>query len=322
MKLGRLFLVALSVLMSGSTISSTAAAHSGPTFDCTDASGEVETLICQDERLAALDRRMAEVYEAAMAALPTEDAATERVMQRGWISGRNECWKEDDVRACTELSYQTRMAQLQIKSGQLIAPIPFGYTCEGGDGRPVTAAFYGQTEPPSVVITVGSDQVIAFRAAAASGARYIAARVEFWEHQGEVTLEWFGTTRTCRVREAARTPLAGTWVLVEFQSMDDTTLQPDGARYALTFEPEGRLLVQSDCNRGQGSWSSPDNVSLSLGPVALTRMACPPSSLQDRFVRDLDFVRSYVMRDGHLYLSLMADGGIYAFEPEPSGAGR
>jgi len=27
------------------------------------------------------------------------------------------------------------------------------------------------------------------------------------------------------------------------------------------------------------------------------------------------FVRSYVLKDGRLYLSLMADGGIYEFEP-------
>jgi para-nitrobenzyl esterase len=49
--------------------------------------------------------------------------------------------------------------------------------------------------------------------------------------------------------------------------------------------------------------------------VALTRAACPPSPIQDRFVRDLDYVRSYVVADGHLHLSLMADGGIYEFEP-------
>jgi len=42
---------------------------------------------------------------------------------------------------------------------------------------------------------------------------------------------------------------------------------------------------------------------------------CPPGSLQDRIVRDWDFVRSYVIKDGHLFLALMADGGIYELEP-------
>jgi membrane-bound inhibitor of C-type lysozyme len=42
---------------------------------------------------------------------------------------------------------------------------------------------------------------------------------------------------------------------------------------------------------------------------------CPPGSLHDRIAKDLEFVRSYTIKDGHLYLSLMADGGIYEFAP-------
>ena len=42
---------------------------------------------------------------------------------------------------------------------------------------------------------------------------------------------------------------------------------------------------------------------------------CPPGSLHDRMVKDWEFVRSYTIKDGHLFLALMADGGIYEFEP-------
>jgi para-nitrobenzyl esterase len=42
---------------------------------------------------------------------------------------------------------------------------------------------------------------------------------------------------------------------------------------------------------------------------------CPPGSLHDHIVRQWGFVRSYTIKDGHLFLSLMADGGIYEFEP-------
>jgi heat shock protein HslJ len=42
---------------------------------------------------------------------------------------------------------------------------------------------------------------------------------------------------------------------------------------------------------------------------------CPPGSLHDRIVKQWPYVRSYVMKDGHLFVSLMADGGIYEFEP-------
>jgi len=43
--------------------------------------------------------------------------------------------------------------------------------------------------------------------------------------------------------------------------------------------------------------------------------SCPPGSLHDHIVREWGNVRSFVIRDRHLFLSLMADGGIYEFEP-------
>jgi para-nitrobenzyl esterase len=49
--------------------------------------------------------------------------------------------------------------------------------------------------------------------------------------------------------------------------------------------------------------------------MALTRAMCPPGSLHDHLVRQWPYVRSYVIKGGHLYLSLIADGGIYEFEP-------
>jgi hypothetical protein len=42
---------------------------------------------------------------------------------------------------------------------------------------------------------------------------------------------------------------------------------------------------------------------------------CPPGSLHDFIVKQWEFVRSYTIQNGHLYLSLMADGGIYELEP-------
>jgi para-nitrobenzyl esterase len=51
--------------------------------------------------------------------------------------------------------------------------------------------------------------------------------------------------------------------------------------------------------------------------MAITRAMCPPGSLHDRIVKQLPYIRSYVIKDGHLFLSLMADGGIYEFEPAP-----
>jgi para-nitrobenzyl esterase len=113
--------------------------------------------------------------------------------------------------------------------------------------------------------------------------------------------------------------LGGTsWQLVKFQGGDDTLLRPDDkSKYTLAFGADGRLSARIDCNRGSGAWKSPEKGRLELGPMAITRAMCPPGSLHDRMLRQLPFVRSYIIKDGHLFLSLMADGGIYEFEPAP-----
>ena len=116
--------------------------------------------------------------------------------------------------------------------------------------------------------------------------------------------------------------LAGTsWRLVKFQGGDDATLTPDDpAKYTMAFNADGGLTARIDCNRGRGTWQSSGPSQLQLGPLALTRAMCPPGSLHDRIVKDWPFVRSYVIKDGHLFLSLMADAGIYEFEPIAEGA--
>ena len=42
---------------------------------------------------------------------------------------------------------------------------------------------------------------------------------------------------------------------------------------------------------------------------------CIAKTLNDRFTKDWSYMRSYMIKDGHLLLSLMVDGGTYEFEP-------
>lgn len=111
--------------------------------------------------------------------------------------------------------------------------------------------------------------------------------------------------------------LAGTlWQLVKFQGSDEKTLMPDdGAKYTIQFSGGGRLTARIDCNRGPGTWKSSGPNQLQFGPLALTRAKCPAESMHDQIVKQWANIRSYVIKDGHLFLSLMADGGIYEFEP-------
>ena len=117
--------------------------------------------------------------------------------------------------------------------------------------------------------------------------------------------------------------LAGTsWKLISFQSMDDsqgTTKIDDPSRFTITFQADGRAVLRLDCNRGNGSWESTPSAdgssgSLKFGPIAATRALCPPPHFDEKLARDLGFVRSYIIKKGKLYLSLMADGGIYEWQ--------
>ncbi|QQS10995.1 MAG: META domain-containing protein [Rhodospirillales bacterium] len=119
-------------------------------------------------------------------------------------------------------------------------------------------------------------------------------------------------------------PLAGTtWRLRAIQSMDDaqgTTRVADPSRLTVAFMADGRAALRLDCNRGAAGWratpsAAGDSGTLEFGAIAATRAMCPPPSLGDRLARDLAYVRSYRLKDGLLFMSLMADRGILEWEP-------
>jgi heat shock protein HslJ len=124
-------------------------------------------------------------------------------------------------------------------------------------------------------------------------------------------------------------PLQGTtWQLVGIQSMDDAQglrRPADPSRYTLSLQADGRAVLQLDCNRAMGPWqvepsADPSNGGFRFGPLASTKALCPASSLGAPLARQLPYVRGYLLRDGRLNLSLLADGGILIWEPR-AGAG-
>jgi para-nitrobenzyl esterase len=108
------------------------------------------------------------------------------------------------------------------------------------------------------------------------------------------------------------------WRLVQI-AMSDGVTRPaiERSRYTIGFGKQGVLNVRFDCNRGRGSWTSSGPGNLEFGPLALTRAMCATGSLHDELVRQWPHVRSYLVKDGHLFLVLMADGGTIEFEPAP-----
>lgn len=113
------------------------------------------------------------------------------------------------------------------------------------------------------------------------------------------------------------------WRLVEIQSMDDAvgTKRPsDRNKFTMRLNKDGTVAMKLDCNNANGTWTlepSADGQSgrFSFGPLAGTRALCPPPALDETITAQAQFVRGYLLKDGRLHLTLMADGGILVWEP-------
>lgn len=86
--------------------------------------------------------------------------------------------------------------------------------------------------------------------------------------------------------------------------------QPD--RYTLEIQPGGKALVRADCNRGSASYRLDGRI-LAIKLGALTRAACPPGSLADRYLKALETVVSQRTKGENLFLDLPADAGTLKF---------
>ncbi|KAA1191818.1 META domain-containing protein [Pseudohalioglobus sediminis] len=108
------------------------------------------------------------------------------------------------------------------------------------------------------------------------------------------------------------------WELVAVQSMDDSRFAPaanDKGRYKMVFNDDGSVAVEAGCNRATTSLQPLLPPRLRFTEIAGTRAKCPPPSVSERFLQQLSWVRSYVTRDGHLYLATAADASILEFRP-------
>lgn len=161
----------------GFLIATAALSQEPPSFDCSKAESSAEELVCQDPQLAALDRRVAERYAAALEVVRGLDTGAEaaedklRAYQRGWVKGRDECWKADDLRDCVESSYLRREGELVA---QWLLEEPTGiafWACGGSPANEVVTSFFA-TELPSVRFERGDTIDTGSLAPTGSGSRY------------------------------------------------------------------------------------------------------------------------------------------------------
>ena len=87
-----------------------------PSFDCAKVKKDSsEGLICGSDELMNLDRDLSKVYKQATTKATKEDML--KAHQRGWIKGRNDCWKAEDEKACMVDQYHMRIKELKEKYG-------------------------------------------------------------------------------------------------------------------------------------------------------------------------------------------------------------
>ncbi|MFH7564277.1 MULTISPECIES: MliC family protein [Oceanimonas] len=162
----------------------------GPSFSCEAVTpGSTEEMICNDAGLATQDRQLAEVYEQAQAKAADEHPPTLKASQRGWIKGRNECWKSADQRTCVREQYQLRTAELQARYRLVPARGPFAFSCNGNPANEVVITHF-DTEPATLIAEYGDSVSLMYVQPSASGSRYEGRNESFWEHQGEATVRW------------------------------------------------------------------------------------------------------------------------------------
>lgn len=161
-----------------------------PSFDCGKVqAGSIEELVCQDEGLTKLDQQLAEVYAQAADKAKNEQPPMLKAMQRGWVKGRNECWKSEDKRACVESSYQTRIAELQAQYRLVEMIGPIFYTCDGNPANEVVVSYF-KTEPATLIAERGDQTSLMFVQPSGSGAKYQGRNESLWEHHGEAKIVW------------------------------------------------------------------------------------------------------------------------------------
>ena len=161
-----------------------------PTFSCQAKSlNIIEKEICQDQGLSNLDLKMNAVFEEVLDSVALDESRVLKAEQRGWIKGRDDCWKSQNRQRCITQVYQYRIAELQARY-QLIDPLgPIFYVCDGRPLDEIVVTFFS-TVPPSILAERAGHVSFMLLQETASGSKYQGRNETFWEHQGQARVTW------------------------------------------------------------------------------------------------------------------------------------
>jgi heat shock protein HslJ len=94
---------------------------------------------------------------------------------------------------------------------------------------------------------------------------------------------------------------------------NDTKAVPTNpGNYTLKLLPDGKVSIRADCNLGGGVYRL-DGSKVSIEITHTTRAACPPESLEQKYIRDLNAAAIYFFKADVLYIDLNYDTGTMKF---------
>ena len=93
---------------------------------------------------------------------------------------------------------------------------------------------------------------------------------------------------------------------------DTESLPTDPDRYTLTMQLDGTINIRADCNRGGGTYIL-DEKKITIAITHTTRAACPPGSMEQPYIRDLNGVAGWFFKEGDLYLDIKFGTGTMKF---------
>jgi uncharacterized protein len=159
-----------------------------PSFDCSRKINAAQELICADDTLAGLDRKLGDVFARAARSLPNDKTIAYLVAEeQQWTNSRDGCPATPDPHACLSSVYRTRIAELEGRYRMVPVRGPFRFTCDSTPPQDIVVTWY-ETDPPSGLLETKAGTTPLFQTASASGARYVGDDVQYWEHQGTATL--------------------------------------------------------------------------------------------------------------------------------------
>ena len=130
-----------------------------PAFDCAQATGDAQKLICSDQRLAELDVELGRLFTLAKADTALGAPALEALeaSQRAWIQRRDACTPSPALRACilgesVRRVFELRQGYAAARSddGGGISRGPTAWKCAGADV--LLSSVFVNGEPPSLAL--------------------------------------------------------------------------------------------------------------------------------------------------------------------------